>query len=208
MENSKAAAHLALLALYIWFRGSDLWLQPPDRQVTPPPLRKPERLPTSASPPLDGRTLQGHFYLVKLKRRWIIDGGNDTSVARGNERPTPGSLLSLLWLMESANKDDTWQLTGPVTDWGGGGCARTRWEGGGVGGGAGGGEEKEKINNHKAEGKCCGATWPLADQTTCWALAFGFTAAHQQEVTRASFGHIHSFFLRFSSSNAAQPNCN
>ena len=59
--------------------------------------------------------LCGHFYLVKLKRIWIIDGENDTSVARGNERPTSSSLLSLLWLTESANKDDTWQLTRPIT---------------------------------------------------------------------------------------------
>lgn len=59
--------------------------------------------------------LWGHFYLVKLKRIWIIDGENDTSVARGNERLTPSSLLSLLWLTESANKDDTWQLTRPIT---------------------------------------------------------------------------------------------
>lgn len=58
--------------------------------------------------------LRGHFYLVKLKRIWIIDGENDTSVARGNERLTPSSLLSLLWLTESANKDDTWQLTRPI----------------------------------------------------------------------------------------------
>lgn len=58
---------------------------------------------------------RGHFYLVKLKRIWIIDGENDTSVARGNERPTPSSLLSLLWLTESSNKDDTWQLTRPIT---------------------------------------------------------------------------------------------
>lgn len=60
--------------------------------------------------------LQGHFYLVKLKRIWIIDGENDTSVARGNERPTPSSLLSLLWITKSANKYDTWQLTRPITD--------------------------------------------------------------------------------------------
>lgn len=59
--------------------------------------------------------LWGYFYLVKLKRIWIIDGENDTSVARGNERPTPSSLLSFLWLTESANKDDTWQLTRPIT---------------------------------------------------------------------------------------------
>lgn len=58
--------------------------------------------------------LRGHFYLVKLKTIWIIDGENDTSVARGNERLTPSSLLSLLWLTESANKDDTWQLTRPI----------------------------------------------------------------------------------------------
>lgn len=50
-----------------------------------------------------------------LKRIWIIDGENDTSVARGNERPTLSSLLPLLWLTESANKDDTWQLTRPIT---------------------------------------------------------------------------------------------
>jgi len=59
--------------------------------------------------------LRGHFYLVKLKRIWIIDGENDTSVAWGNERPTPSSLLSLLWLTKSANKDDTWQLTRPIS---------------------------------------------------------------------------------------------
>lgn len=59
--------------------------------------------------------LRGYFYLVKLKGIWIIDGENDTSVARGNERPTPSSLLSFLWLTESANKDDTWQLTRPIT---------------------------------------------------------------------------------------------
>lgn len=53
---------------------------------------------------------RGHLYLVKLKRIWIIDGENDTSFARGNERPTPGSFLSLLWVTDSANKDDTWQL--------------------------------------------------------------------------------------------------
>lgn len=58
--------------------------------------------------------LRGHLYLVKLKRIWIIDGENDTSFARGNERPTPGSFLSLLWVTESANKDDTWQLTRPI----------------------------------------------------------------------------------------------
>lgn len=56
----------------------------------------------------------GHLYLVKLKRIWIIDGENDTSFARGNERPTPGSFLSLLWVTESANKDDTWQPTRPI----------------------------------------------------------------------------------------------
>lgn len=61
-------------------------------------------VPASAAP-------RGHLYLVKLKRIWIIDGENDTSFARGNERPTPGSFLSLLWVTESANKDDTWQLT-------------------------------------------------------------------------------------------------
>lgn len=60
--------------------------------------------------------LQGYFYLVKLKTIWIIDRGNDTSVARGNERPTPSSLLSFLWLTESANKDGTWQLTRPIMD--------------------------------------------------------------------------------------------
>lgn len=59
----------------------------------------------------------GHLYLVKLKRIWIIDGENDTSFARGNERPTPGSFLSLLWVTESANKDDTWQLTRPIMSW-------------------------------------------------------------------------------------------
>lgn len=60
---------------------------------------------------------RGHLYLVKLKRIWIIDGENDTSFARGNERPTPGYFLSLLWVTESANKDDTWQLTRPIMSW-------------------------------------------------------------------------------------------
>lgn len=81
--------------------------------------------------------LRSHFYLVKLKRIWIIDGQNVTSVARGNERPTPGSLLSLLWLTESANKDDTWQLTRPIMGGdmhtytegeNGGGCGYDLWK--------------------------------------------------------------------------------